>query len=79
MTASSIFSLILGLLKFVNFLTGYLHDRKMFLEGQQDQINKSLVEIARRSDLIKAAAKKVEGMSDEQVFAELDKSHGLRD
>lgn len=71
--------LALALLKFVNYILGRLHDKKMIAEGEQIQINKQLAEIARRSVLIKAAAEKVEKMTDDQVLEELKRTGNLRD
>lgn len=71
MSASAIISLILGLLKFVNFLTNMAQENKWMKAGADAEIAKVSAAILTKTQAGKALMEKVNAMSDADVDAEL--------
>jgi hypothetical protein len=70
-SASAIISLILGLLKFVNFLTNMAQENKWMKAGADAEIAKVSAAILTKTQAGKALMEKVNAMSDADVDAEL--------
>jgi hypothetical protein len=78
-SVGTIISLVVGLIKLANLIFGWLHDSKLIQEGKDQAVAEALAEMARRTTIVKAAADRVEKMSDKDVLDELGKSGDLRD
>jgi hypothetical protein len=78
-TAGSVVSLIIGIVKLANLLFGWLHDQQMIQEGQDRQIAIEIAALAARSTTIAQVSKAFEQASPSDVIAELQKNGELRD
>lgn len=71
MSGAAIISLILGLLKFVNFLADMAAQNKWMKAGADSEIAKTSEAILRKTAAGKKIMEKVDAMDDETVDAEL--------
>lgn len=72
MTASTILSLVIALVKLANILFGWLHDNALIKEGEDRAVAKALAEMAARSTTLKEVENKFAGMTPEQVNRALE-------
>jgi hypothetical protein len=71
-TASTIISVVLALLRLANTLFGWLHDNALIKEGEDRQVAKALAEMAKRSTTLKEVESRFSKMTPEQVTRELE-------
>jgi hypothetical protein len=71
-TASSIVSLVLALLKLANIAFTWLHEKRLIKKGEDRQIAKALAEMASRSTTIREVESRFLNMTPEQVNRELE-------
>lgn len=79
MTAGTLLSILLLILRGANSLFAYLQEKKLISEGEDRQIAKQLLEMSARSTTIRQVSEKWARMSDAQVFDEINKSGDFRD
>jgi hypothetical protein len=72
MTASTILSFVLALVKLANLLFGWLHDNALIKEGEDRAVAKALAEMAKRSTTIRKIEGRFANMTPEQVNRELE-------
>jgi hypothetical protein len=65
-------SLVLALLKLANIIFGWLHDNRLIKEGEDRAVAKALLEMAKRSKVIKEIDERFAKMTPEQVNRELE-------
>jgi hypothetical protein len=65
------FSLIVTILKLVSLGAKWLNERGHFKAGQQDQLVRSLEEVAKSAGVAKKIRRETEEMSDDQLDQEL--------
>jgi hypothetical protein len=70
-TASTLVSLVLALLKAAAAIYGWLHERELIQTGEDRQITAALLEMAARSKVLKEVDDRFATMTPEQVNREL--------